>query len=90
MSSDDTTDTTPTTDTTEQTGQTRRYYEEEPRISDDVEVNSALARVVETCACGSKYQMAIPSEFRNDLQRGVNTWRKYHACSARFAQGSND
>jgi hypothetical protein len=57
--------------------------EQPTRISQAVEVNATLARVDESCVCGATYKLAMPAEFRNDVLKGVNTWRKYHTCSAR-------
>jgi hypothetical protein len=57
--------------------------EQPTRISQAVEVNATLARVDESCICGATYKLAMPAEFRNDVLKGVNTWRKYHTCSAR-------
>jgi hypothetical protein len=53
---------------------------EEPRASDQPEVNEAPVRIQESCSCGSAYSIELPAEFRTDALKGVNTWRKYHAC----------
>jgi hypothetical protein len=46
-------------------------------------VNATQARIREQCGCGAVYQATMPAEFRNDLIRAVNTWRKYHSCAYR-------
>jgi hypothetical protein len=53
---------------------------EEPRASAQPEVNEAPVRIQENCTCGSTYKVQMPAEFRADALKGVNTWRKYHAC----------
>jgi hypothetical protein len=59
------------------------FYREMYPISEDTEVNATIARAKETCVCGSIYQMSMPAEFRDSLLKAVNTWRKYHICTAR-------
>lgn len=46
-------------------------------------VNATQGRIREQCVCGSIFQATMPAEFRNDLLKGVNTWRKYHLCGMR-------
>jgi hypothetical protein len=67
----------------------KQFYEElyaqnePPRISQATEVNAELARVHEKCICGSEYKVQMPAEFRDDVLKGVNTWRRHHQCGVR-------
>jgi hypothetical protein len=55
----------------------------DPRISQATEVNATLAQVTEACGCGATYTVQMPAEFRDDVLKGVNTWRKFHPCGVR-------
>jgi hypothetical protein len=59
-----------------------RVSEHEHTSNSEV-VNSTVAQVAEQCSCGSSFTASMPAEYRNDLLRGVNTWRKYHSCMMR-------